>query len=308
MTIVAVLTGNAALAAADHSFVQGPFATGSDVTKACLQCHQSQARGLHEDRALDLELAPEDRRQGQVDLGKTNADQQLLHLRFPANEPRCTSCHAGYGWKDASFDFSKAENIDCLVCHDTTGTYKKLPTGAGHPAYQDMEFPPGPARPGRGRPRQGRPERRQDRAAQTCGACHFFGGGGDHIKHGDLDSSLTKPSSATLDVHMGTDGANMTCTALPPDHERTRFPGKALSVSASGERTDAGLRHLPRGHAPQGQRPCLNKHAEKVACQTCHIPTFARTLPTKVWWDWSTAGQDQPSRKDAVRACHSTTR
>ena len=29
-----------------------------------------------------------------------------------------------------------------------------------------------------------------------------------------------------------------------------------------------------------------------MACQTCHIPTFARTLPTKVWWDWSTAGKD----------------
>ena len=23
--------------------------------------------------------------------------------------------------------------IDCLVCHDTTGTYKKVPTGAGMP-------------------------------------------------------------------------------------------------------------------------------------------------------------------------------
>ena len=36
--------------------------------------------------------------------------------------------------KDATFDFSDPGNVDCLVCHDTTGTYKKLPAAAGHPA------------------------------------------------------------------------------------------------------------------------------------------------------------------------------
>jgi cytochrome c peroxidase len=50
-----------------------------------------------------------------------------------SNEARCTSCHAGYGWKDATFDFTDMTKIDCLVCHDTTGTYKKIPTAAGMP-------------------------------------------------------------------------------------------------------------------------------------------------------------------------------
>jgi len=31
-----------------------------------------------------------------------------------------------------------------------------------------------------------------------------------------------------------------------------------------------------------------------VACQTCHIPSMALKDPTKVFWDWSTAGQDLP--------------
>jgi len=60
-----------------------------------------------------------------------------------SNWRRCTSCHAGYGWKDAGFDFTKEELVDCLVCHDTTGTYKKFPPGAGHPVYEPKEFPPG---------------------------------------------------------------------------------------------------------------------------------------------------------------------
>lgn len=33
--------------------------------------------------------------------------------------------------------------MDCLVCHDTTGTYKKFPTSAGNPVLQDMEWPKG---------------------------------------------------------------------------------------------------------------------------------------------------------------------
>ena len=52
--------------------------------------------------------------------------------RRSGNEISCTKCHAGYGWCDDTFDFSEAENVDCLVCHEHTGTYVKgvggLPT------------------------------------------------------------------------------------------------------------------------------------------------------------------------------------
>ncbi|MCU7813261.1 MAG: cytochrome C, partial [Candidatus Thiodiazotropha sp. (ex Notomyrtea botanica)] len=35
-----------------------------------------------------------------------------------------------------------------------------------------------------------------------------------------------------------------------------------------------------------------NDHTDKVACVTCHIPTYAKGgKPTKIWWDWSTAGR-----------------
>jgi hypothetical protein len=49
-----------------------------------------------------------------------------------SNEARCTSCHAGYGWKDATFDFTDMTKIDCLVCHDTTGTLQESPHGGRH--------------------------------------------------------------------------------------------------------------------------------------------------------------------------------
>ena len=36
----------------------------------------------------------------------------------------------------------------------------------------------------------------------------------------------------------------------------------------------------------------LNDHTRTLACQSCHTPTFARGgVPTKMAWDWSTAGR-----------------
>lgn len=290
-----VLTAGAARAATDHAeLVKGPFATGPDVTRACLACHAAQAADFMKTTHWTWSSRQVVGGKPQA-LGKVNAVNNFC-IALPSNEPRCTSCHAGYGWKDASFDFSVAANVDCLVCHDTTGTYRKFPTGAGHPAYEEKEFPPGsgkkwPAvdlekvarsvgKPGRG----------------SCGACHFYGGGGDHVKHGDLDSSLVKPTR-DMDVHMASDGANMSCTSCHRTQEHA-IPGKALGVTVAGSGRTLDCTGCHAG-TPHWKDAVLNRHASAIACQACHIPTFARTLATAVWWDWSAAGQDRPTTKDA---------
>jgi hypothetical protein len=40
----------------------------------------------------------------------------------------------------------------------------------------------------------------------------------------------------------------------------------------------------------------LNTHVEKIACQTCHIPEYAKVNATKMYWDWSTAGELEDGR------------
>jgi octaheme c-type cytochrome (tetrathionate reductase family) len=290
-----LLAAAPASAAQDHStLISGPFKTGPEVTRACLECHKDQASDFMKTVHWTWSSRQKVDGKGEVALGKANAVNNFC-IALPSNEPRCTSCHAGYGWKDATFDFSRAENIDCLVCHDTSGTYRKFPTAAGHPAYQDTEFPPksGKKWPAVDLEKAAKSVGAPSRA--NCGACHFFGGGGDHIKHGDLDSSLTKPSR-DMDVHMAADGANMSCTACHRTAKHV-IPGKALSVSVSGGGETLGCSDCHAG-TPHKRNAVLNRHAEKVACQACHIPTFARTLPTKMWWDWSTAGQDKAAAKD----------
>ena len=252
--------------------VKGPFKSGPEVTATCIGCHDKQTKDFMKTVHWTWSKKQEVPGKGVKDLGKKNAINNFC-IALPSNEPRCTSCHAGYGWKDASFDFSKADNVDCLICHDTTGTYKKIPTGAGAPdAKVDLE---------KVAQSVGKTSR------QTCGACHFFGGGGDHIKHGDLDSSLGTPNRA-MDVHMAKEGKNMTCGSCHKAKDHV-IPGQALSVSPAGGLTlDCADCHSAKPH----KNTVYNKHIEKIACQTCHIPTFARTLPTKIWWDWSTAGKD----------------
>jgi len=283
------------LAGMDHSaLITGPFKNGPEVTKACLQCHQQNAQDFMKTVHWTWSARQKVEGKGEVNLGKINAINNFC-ISLPANEPRCTSCHAGYGWKDSKFDFSKAENIDCLVCHETTGSYMKLPTGAGHPAYQDMEFPP----------KSGKMLKAADltriaksvgkTSRKTCGTCHFFGGGGDHIKHGDIDSSLTAPKR-DMDVHMAVDGPNMTCTTCHKTAKHV-IAGKSLSVSPSTGRQTLNCDNCHTG-TPHKGNTVLDRHSQKVACQTCHIPTFARVLPTKLWWDWSTAGQNKPVQKD----------
>lgn len=220
-----------------------------------------------------------------AEVGKLNVINNYC-VAVPSNEPRCTSCHIGVGWKDETFDFSDSSQIDCLICHDGTGTYKKVPTGAGVPVagldYKEIF----------------RNLQKPDR--NNCGVCHFYGGGGDAVKHGDLDSSMANPPR-WLDVHMGsaeTGGLNMDCTACHvPEGGMHTIIGTRYSKPHNDAATCVGCHEamLPAGRSIHEGSYMLDQHTERVACQTCHIPAFARGgLKTKMHWDWSTAG-----RKDA---------
>lgn len=267
-----------AMAANPHSeYVQGPFTQGSEVTTQCIECHEDHAKDFMKSSHWTWELEQE--LPGRtVKRGKKDAINNFC-TSISGNEPRCTSCHAGYGWKDNNFDFTDMTKVDCLVCHDTTGTYIKDPAGAGEAlARVNLE---------RVAQNVGAPVR------DNCGTCHFFGGGGDAVKHGDLDSSMSYPDKAT-DVHMDTDGNDFQCQTCHTT-EQHQITGNAMGVSPGGQ-NPIGCVNC-HDAAPHKNKK-LNTHSASVACQTCHIPFFARNEPTKMSWDWSTAGSDLEETKD----------
>lgn len=282
IVVVAAILGtvfaSTVFAEVDHAqFVTGAFKSGPELTAKCLECHDKEAADFM--KTSHWKLSEEQNINGKkVELGKKNLINNFC-IGLPANWPRCTVCHAGYNWKDGSYDLSKAENVDCLSCHDTTGTYKKVfPEVQPDPKLDLAKIAQslGPT------------------SRKSCGSCHFYGGGGDHIKHGDLDSSLTNPTKE-IDVHMGGD-AKMECSSCH-SADKHAIKGKSLMVAdGNGQRISCTDCHNdPKIHKNQ----FVERHTKKVACQACHIPTIAKALPTLVWWDWSKAGKDIKTKKDA---------
>ena len=257
----------------DHKgLLQGPFADGPAVTAACLKCHPKSS---HEVMATShwTWLGQEVKVPGHeapMRIGKANLINNFCIGAGP-NLAHCTACHAGYGWVDKSFDFTRQENVDCLICHDTTGAYKKDPEHGGVVAQGVNLVSVAQA--------VGLPNRR------NCGSCHFAGGGGDAVKHGDLDRTMFLPGER-IDAHMGKHGFDCQECHRTEHH---RIPGRSMSVSVDdANRVACTDCHSERPH--RNER--LDGHTRTVACQTCHIPKMAVEAPTKMSWDWSTAGRD----------------
>jgi octaheme c-type cytochrome (tetrathionate reductase family) len=298
---------------ADHSKfkeLKGPFRTGEEVTKACLSCHTEAAQQVMQTRHWTWEYT-------NADTGQKLGKKTMLNsfcIGDQSNEAFCQSCHIGYGWKDNSFDFLAESKVDCLVCHHTGG-YKKPVGMAGEVPTVRTEHPP----------KSGKYIDPVDLAmvaqhigktsTATCGSCHYNGGGGDGVKHGDLDSSLNKATPA-LDVHMASKasgGAGFTC-ATCHQADGHHISGSRISMTASDphgpmmrgltveDGRNAATCQSCHGDKPHKQSPflvgLLNNHTNKLACQSCHIPSFARGgIATKMAWDWSTAGRLSPDGK-----------
>jgi octaheme c-type cytochrome (tetrathionate reductase family) len=296
------------------------FKSGPEVTKACLECHTEASKQVHTSKHWNWEFTnPVDGKK----VGKKNMVNNFC-TATTSNEKGCTSCHIGFGWKDnVSFDFKSEENVDCMVCHDTTGTYRKLPGDAGHPVYERKEFP---AKSGKFVDPIDLKKVAQNigkTSRQTCGKCHFFGGGDNGVKHGDLDSSMTNPGRY-LDVHMDAKGLNFTCSTCHQSdaHEvaGSRVTVNAADSNVATKRGEKGAYTSGRnaascqachGNTPHheakakegksidaGKMAKLDQHTDKIACPTCHVPEFARGgIATKMTWDWSTATKKGPDGK-----------
>lgn len=260
-----------------REYISGPMEDGREATRQCLGCHADAAASIMKTNHWTLAKVQTLGDGRTVELGKRNVLNNYCGT-IKSNWARCTTCHIGYGWVDDKFDLSNAEQVDCLVCHDTTGTYRKDSTNGGE-VFETVNLL-------RVAQNVGLPIR------DNCGICHFGGGGGDGVKHGDMDSSLAYPERE-LDVHMGMDGLDFSCQECHAAGGH-RFAGRSLTISPATdghfgcEKCHANIEHAD---------PVINQHIAKLACQSCHIPQFAREIATKMDWDWMVGGRDDLEKK-----------
>jgi len=258
----------------DHSkfeILNQDFEDAHQLTAACLSCHTERDKEIMATSHWKWEREDVLKGKGRVKLGKKNIINNFC-IGISGSEATCTRCHIGYGWKDKNFDFTEPTNIDCVVCHDQTDTYKK---GKGMAGLPDPSVNLSYVAQNVGIPRQ-----------ENCGVCHFWGGGGNNVKHGDLDVAMLD-CSREVDVHMASEGEDMSCVECHKT-EKHQMAGRVYALSSENKNRATCIQcHTPKPH----QDEMLNDHNIRIACQTCHIPVYAKQNATKMWWDWSSAGK-----------------
>lgn len=259
------------------------FNSGDAVTKTCLECHEE----------TDQQLRQTQHWKWHVDDNPAMGKGGLVVNNFcissnKLGDAKCIECHIGWN--------AQQGEVNCLLCHslkkmnwneafEDINAFIKEGDKESLEIVEDIRAELKESITAIGQP-----------GAEHCGACHFYSGGGDGVKRGDLDSSLVDPPRE-LDVHLSKEGAEFSCRDCHSTSEH-KVPGRLYyaSVKAQHEARKAAEEDsylsCDSCHSSEPHDDAqLNKHFEKISCQTCHIPKFARKNPTKVWWDWSKAGQ-----------------
>jgi octaheme c-type cytochrome (tetrathionate reductase family) len=258
----------------DHSkftTLQQKFSSPQQVTAACINCHNKRHLEVMQSNHWNWEREEYVEGRGIVYLGKKNAINNFC-IGTQGNEKSCAKCHIGYGMTSDGKVYTDSTNVDCLVCHDNSETYVKASEMGGAP---DPSLDFNLIAQSVGKPK-----------LTNCGVCHFFGGGGNNVKHGDLDMVMFE-TTKDIDVHIGIDGAKLQCVDCHTT-EKHNISGKVYSLSSMNlNRNTCEQCHTGTPHEDN----ILNEHTLKVACQSCHIPAYAKANSTKMYWDWSTAGK-----------------
>ena len=224
----------------DHSLfpqLKRSFAEPQQVTEACISCHNGRAEEVMRSSHWNHERGEYIEGRGVRYIGKRNVLNNYC-IGVAGSRESCNKCHIGFGWGDEPFDLRSARNVDCLSCHDASGTYLKKGGGAGYPdaSVNLTEVAT----------HVGRPQR------TNCGTCHFFGGGGNNVKHGDLDMAQFD-TTRDVDVHMASDGGEHVVCRLPQRHEAPDEGQELLALL--DEPQPRRVRGVPRRRAPREGDP-----------------------------------------------------
>ncbi len=262
------------ISSVDHSkyaILQQKFSSPQEVTEACISCHTERHKEVMNSSHWNWERVSYVEGRGIASIGKKNVLNNFC-IGARSNEQACAKCHIGFGMTNDKFDFKNARNVDCMVCHDNSEEYMKGSALAGYP---DRSVNLSKVAQSVGEPTK-----------MNCGSCHFYSGGGNNVKHGDLEEALLACSRET-DVHMAANGMNLSCVDCHTA-ENHQMLGKLYSVSSGNvNRATCVQCHTATPHFSK----LLNTHYAKVSCQACHIPTYAKENATKMAWKWSEAGE-----------------
>lgn len=247
----------------------------------CLECHAKEATDMHGSVHYQWKGQASNVVNGPAVQGKRAGSMNAYCVNITGNWAGCSTCHVGRGAEpQETVSDADLANIDCLVCHQKQ--YKRVRVnGLFEPDTAKMTIT-------------------LDQAVQTvhlpersnCLQCHAKGGGGDNFKRGDLALAHGTTADVNYDVHMATTGANLDCQSCH-DFTNHRVAGRGSDLRVTDSTAPIGCDQC---HGAQGPHAgtSIEPHLARVACQSCHIRTFARnasdtaaTEATEMFRDWT---------------------
>jgi len=305
--IAAVVVGKVAAAASPETAPAHATITEYLGPETCIACHRNAAEAMH----------------GSVHYQQTGPTPNVPNIPGYAGErgfgdigfntycgthvsssrATCAACHVGNGrFPSPELSDDQLHNIDCLMCHQDQ--YRRKPAGPfrtvpvvgqdGMPAT--IQVPVEDASGFQYEPDVANMVVSVVTAAQTvhlptrasCLRCHAGASGSDGGKRGDISSVTVNPPRSS-DVHMSAAGGNLTCADChAAGGHRVRGRGLDLRPNDTPERFTCAACHTNTPHGVDDREVNrLNLHATRVACQTCHIPTFAKDISTEMERDWN---------------------
>lgn len=248
--------------------------------------------GCHQDEAVDVAGSTHYRWMGDapdmvngfgLQQGKLTNAVNSYCINILGDWPVCGTCHVGRGLRpdDSGATYT---NIDCLMCHNEEYAVQRVrladgSMGVGVPSdtmVQNLHRP--------------------NRA--NCLACHAKAGGGDGVKRGDFSLATAANSDPNFDVHMNTTGADLDCQSCHV-FENHRVIGKGSDLRptddpARGSEVSCTTCHAGKDTSTGHDTTKINDHVARVACQTCHIPLYAKAA-TEIQRDWQRHADGSPA-------------
>lgn len=291
--------------AADSQDVQKAHASIIEYTgpETCVNCHEKEAQDVH----------------GSVHYQLTGMTPNVTNISGMAGKSdgafntycgsietspffTCSGCHVGNGLPpESEMTAEQLNNIDCLMCHQEDYARMAAPpfedlvvvgsdgelTTIQIPVPETFRFIPDESNMTISILEAARTVHLTTR--KTCLRCHAGASGSDGGKRGDLSFVNVDPP-ITSDIHMSSHGENLTCSNCH-SAENHRFKGRGLDIRPNDveDRFTCAECHSDEPHDDYSatHAKSLDRHATKVACQTCHIPEFAKDISSELARDWT---------------------
>lgn len=162
------------------------------------------------------------------------------------------------------------QNVDCLICH-SPGYERTVAKDEEGPAYfvpsEDLNI-------------LEVAQSAQQPTNEMCSRCHLPAAGGPNYKSGDY------PISPDVDVHLASGIQCLDCHTAQ-DH---KIAGGGSTIAQELPEVTVACEncHTEQPH-DSDTAAMLNMHGDRVACQTCHIPSIARNpdYPTQMTRDYT---------------------